>query len=209
MANGYERIYESLVTRLRTCDFPEVAQRLGLTLRADGALAVGFLGREYEISHQGVNPTDDEPVSVNNRSVIAYYALSSGAGEPAFSYVPLSSLAGTAVIANANTNWMTDRLGKAFSGDYGGFCEAMRRLGGIYDGKLESGGYSWLLRALPKIPVQIVYYGRDDDFPCEVQIRFDQNAARFLEFECLAFLQGCLVRAMVMTAQTGGTAGWA
>jgi hypothetical protein len=61
---------------------------------------------------------------------------------------------------------------------------------------------------LPKIPLQIIYYDEDDEFPCEVQILFDKNAARFMEFECLAFLEGCLVRAMIMTAQTGDPAGW-
>jgi hypothetical protein len=61
---------------------------------------------------------------------------------------------------------------------------------------------------LPKIPLQIVYYDGDDEFPCEVQILFDKNASHFMEFECLAFLEGCLVRAMIMTAQTGDPAGW-
>ncbi len=61
---------------------------------------------------------------------------------------------------------------------------------------------------LPKILLQIVYYDADDEFPFEVQILFDKNASRFMEFECLAFLEGCLVRAMIMTAKTGDTAGW-
>jgi hypothetical protein len=84
----------------------------------------------------------------------------------------------------------------------------MCRLGGVFNGKLKSGGYTWLLKVLPKILLQIVYYDADDEFPCEVQILFDNNASRFMEFECLAFLEGCLVRAMIMTAKTGDTAGW-
>ena len=210
MSSGYEQIYESLIPKLSECDFLEVAERLGLSLQPDGALSVYFLGREYEISSRGVNPTDGKPVNVNNRSVLAYYTLSKGAGEPAFSYVPISNLAGTGIIFSTNIKWMTDPLGKTFSGDYVTFSETMSRLGGVFNGKLKSGDYSWLLKALPKIPLQILYYdgGGDDEFPCEVQILFDKNASRFMEFECLAFLEGCLVRAMIMTAQTGDTAGW-
>jgi hypothetical protein len=207
MISGYEQIYESLIPRLSTCDFSEVAERLGMSLRPDGTLSVGFLGRGYEISARGVNSTDGKPVHVNNRSVLAYYTLSRGAGEPAFSYVPISHLAGT-IIVSANIKWMTDQLGKAFNENYAAFGETLCRLGAVFDGKLKSGGYSWILKALPKIILQIVYHNRDDEFPCEVQILFDANASRFMEFECLAFLQGCVVRAMIMTAQTGDTTGW-
>jgi hypothetical protein len=208
MSGGYEQIYESLIPKLSKCDFLEVAERLGLSLQLDGALYVNFLGREYEISSRGVNPTDGKPVNVNNRSVLAYYTLSKGVGEPAFSYVPISNLVGTGIIFSTSIKWMTDPLGKTFSGDYATFSETMSRLGGVFKGKLNSGGCSWLLEALPKIPVQVVYYDGDDEFPCEVQILFDKNASHFMEFECLAFLEGCLVRAMIMTAQTGDPAGW-
>jgi hypothetical protein len=204
MSSGYEQIYESLIPKLSECDFLEVAERLGLSLQPDGALSVNFLGRQYEISSLGVNPTDGKPVDVNNRSVLAYYTLSKGVGEPAFSYVPISSLPRR----GTNMKWMTDPLGKTFSGDYVTFSETMCTLGGVFNGKLKSGGYTWLLKVLPKILLQIVYYDADDEFPCEVQILFDKNASRFMEFECLAFLEGCLVRAMIMTAKTGDTAGW-
>jgi hypothetical protein len=208
MSSGYEQIYESLIPKLSECDFLEIAERLGLSLQPDGALSVNFLGREYEISSRGVNPTDGKPVDVNNRSVLAYYTLSKGVGEPAFSYVPISCHAGTGIIFSTNIKWMTDPLGKAFSGNYVTFSETMCRLGGVFNGKRKSGGYLWLLKVLPKIPLQIVYNDGDDEFPCEVQILFDKNASLFLEFECLAFLEGCLVKAMIKTAQTGDTAGW-
>lgn len=207
MSSGYEQIYENLIPKLSKCDFSEVAERLGLSLQPNGALSVNFLGREYEVSSCGVNPTDGKPVNVNNSSVLAYYTLSKGAGEPECSYVPISYHAGPGIIFT-NTNWMTDPLGKAFNGNYESFSETMYRLGGIFNGKLKSEAYSWSLQILPKIPLQIIYHDGDDEFPCEVRILFDKNASLFLEFECLAFLEGCLVRSMIMTAQTGDTTGW-
>jgi hypothetical protein len=59
--DGYEQIYKSLILRLSKCNFSEVAERLGMSLRPDDTLSVGFLGREYEISAHGVNPTDGKP----------------------------------------------------------------------------------------------------------------------------------------------------
>lgn len=177
-----------------------------MSLQPDGTLAVGFLGREYEISAGGVEAKDGKQAQVNNRSVLAYYTLSLGAGEPAGAYLPLSHLSGT-IIVSSNTLWMTAPLGQAFCGKYPAFGEAMRRLGAAFAGKLESGGYVWIMSVLPKIILQIFYHDRDDEFPCEVQILFDANAARFMEFECLAFLQGCLVREMLMNTETGDTRG--
>ncbi|EGW39754.1 DUF3786 domain-containing protein [Desulfosporosinus sp. OT] len=208
MSSGYEQIYESLIPKLSECDLLEVAERLDLSPQQDGTLAVSFLGREYAISSRGVNPTDGMPVNVNNRSVLAYYTLSKGVSEPALSYVPISYLAGPGIIFNTNIKWMTDPLGKTFNGDYVTFSKTMGRLGGVFNGKLKTDRYSWLLKALPKIPLQIIYNDGDDEFPCEVQIFFDKHASHFMEFECLAFLEGCLVRAMIMTAKTGDTAGW-
>ncbi len=207
MSSGYEQIYEGLILKLSKCDFLEIAERLGLSLQPDGTLAVQFLGREYEISSRGVKPTDGKPVNVNNRSVLAYYTLSHGMGEPEFSYVPISYHTGSGIIFS-DIKWMTDPLGKAFSEKYEAFSETLDKLGGAFNGKMKSGGYSWLLKVLPKIPLQIIYQDGDDEFPCEVRILFDKNASLFLEFECLAFLTGCLVRAIIMTAQTGDTTGW-
>lgn len=208
MSNGYDQIYESLVPKLSKCDFSEAGKRLGLSLLQNGALSVNFLGREYEISSCGVKLVDGKSVNVNNRSVLAYYVLSRGINEPAFSYVPLSYFIGTGVTFSSNVKWLTDPLGKTFNGDYVTFNITMCKLGGIFSGRLKSGGYSWLLKILPKIPLQIIYYEGDNEFPCEIQIFFDKNASSFMEFECLAFLEGCLVRAMIMTAKTGDTAGW-
>lgn len=207
MSSGYEQIYEGLIPQLSKCDFFKAAERLGLSLQPDGALSVRFLGREYEISSCGVKPTDGKPVNVNNRSVLAYYTLSPGMGEPEFSYVPISYHAGPGMIFG-NIKWMTDPLGKAFSENYEAFSKAMDKLGGVFNGKMKSGSYLWLLNVLPKIPLQIIYQDGDDEFPCQVQILFDKNASLFLEFECLAFLQGCFVRAIIMTARTGDTTGW-
>jgi len=72
MGSGYEKIYDYLIPQLSKCDFLEVAGRLGFSLLPDGTLSVIFLGREYVISSQGVNPKDGRPVNVNNRSVLAY-----------------------------------------------------------------------------------------------------------------------------------------
>ena len=85
--------------------------------------------------------------------------------------------------------------------------EAAAKLGGT---KVQSqaGKHVWRFKVLPKIPLQIVFYEADDDFPAEIQIMLDQTALQFMEFECLAFMVGCVARALIKTSQFGDVVGW-
>jgi hypothetical protein len=206
MPNGYEAIYETLIPRLVECDFAEAAGRLGFELLPTGNMAIDFLGRKYEIGLDGVTPADGKPVNVNNRSVLIYYALSQGRGEPAYAFSLLHHFAGG--LGTGDTSWMTASLVREFGGDYEKFCLAARKLGLVFEGTTRSGDSIWSYALLPKIPIRLLYCEADDEFPCEVKIMFDNSASRFLEFEPLAFLCGCFVRALTMTGKTGSPRGW-
>ena len=49
--------------------------------------------------------------------------------------------------------------------------------------------------------MKLAFDEADDDFPVGVQIMLDRTAIEFLEFECLAFMVGCLVRALIEAAE--------
>jgi hypothetical protein len=107
----------------------------------------------------------------------------------------------------AQSRLMNAPLEKYFGKDYAKFGEAAAKLGGIEE-EAQGGKHSWKFDVLPKIPLKLVYYEADEDFPAEIQIMLDTTAIRFLEFECLAFLVGCFVRALIKTAQYGSVVGW-
>jgi hypothetical protein len=199
---GYEQIYLDLLPRLAQCDLAESAQRLGLELLASGEVAAKFCGRRFVISAAGVNPEDGRPVDVNYRSVLSHYILSKGRGEPEHSFLPLGRLTG--MIAGQKTfdkGLMEKPLLKEFGGDYAKFRAAARQLGGILE-DASDGGHRWTFQMLPKIPVRLVFYEADDEFPADIQILLDRAAPRFMEFECLAFLTACFVKALITTARS-------
>jgi len=68
--------------------------------------------------------------------------------------------------------------------------KAMGILGAEYKGEVRKGEHSWKFYVLPKIPVQVIYYEADDEFPCDIKVKFDGGAGRFFDFETLAFLYG-------------------
>ena len=97
---------------------------------------------------------------------------------------------------------------KAFGDDIKKLAETIIKLGGKSELSKELNSRCWLLEVLPKIPVKIIFREADEDFPVEIQTQFDVTALEFLEFECLAFLCGCLVRALIKTAEYGTVDGW-
>jgi len=201
MTTGYEQIYLDLLPRLAQCDLAESAQRLGLALLPSGEVAAQFCGRRFLISAAGVNPEDGRPVDVNYRSVLSHYILSKGRGEPEHSFLPLGRVTG--IIAGQKTfdkGLMEKPLLKEFGADYAKFRAAALQLGGVLEEACD-GGHRWTLQALPKIPVRLVFYEADEEFPADIQIWLDRTAPRFMEFECLAFLTGCFVKALITTAR--------
>lgn len=206
MKGGYDSIYFGLLPKLSGCDFQEAADRLGLEY-VDGGIQVSFLKRDYRISIDGVEPLDGQPVNVNNRSVLAYYLLSKGQGDPEDSYVLFESIPRMVGGLYTQNRLMNAPLERYFGNDYVKFSEAAAKLGGIEEVS-QVGKHVWKFHVLPKIPLKIAFYEADDEFPVIIQIMLDRTAPKFLEFECLAFMVGCFVRALIKTAQGGNVFGW-
>jgi hypothetical protein len=208
MANGYEKTYEAVLPRLKNRVFPEIALRLGFDLLTQHSLGLDFLGRPYVIGPGGVEPADGKDVHVNIKSVLVYYAVSRGRGEPLGEYCLLHYFSrGLFTGAAPAPDWMTSPLRKKYAGDYKSFALAARGLGmeeaggGKPDVQARHDTHTWQYRLLPKIPVRVVYYEADDEFPCDIQIRYDKTAITFLDFEPLAVLTGCFINALARENQ--------
>ena len=99
---------------------------------------------------------------------------------------------------------MNRPLIRKFADNYDGFARAIKSLGGEESPTPSSGKHVWQLRPLPKILSQIVFYDADDEFPAEIQIMFDKSAPRFLDFECLAFMTGAMIKAIIKAGESSG-----
>jgi hypothetical protein len=205
MKGGYDSIYLGLIPKLSECDFQESAERLGLEY-VDGGIQVCFLKREYRITLDGVETLDGQPFNSNNGSVLLYYLLSKGRGDPENSYVLFESIPRMISGLGFQNRMMSRPLEEKFGNNYIKFSEAAVNLGGIEE-ESRMGKHLWKFNVLPKIPLKIVFYEADDEFPTNIQIMLDKTAIQFLEFECLAFMVGCFVRALIKTAQFGDVVG--
>ena len=195
MSSGYDAIYEGLIPKLAGCDFKASAERLGFEY-AEGKARIRFLTRRYAITREGVEPLDGLPADANTRSVLIYYVLSQGSGEPENVYVLFENIPRLTGGLGMPNRLMGRPLEKEFRTDYSQFARAAAAVGGIEE-DAPPGSHFWRFQVLPKIPVRVAFYEADDEFPVGIQIMLDRTSVNFLEFEVLAFMVGCLVRALV------------
>ena len=209
MLSSYDVIYEALLPKLNQCNLQESAARFGLDTNSNGDIIIEFLKRNYLISNAGVTPVDGKLVNINNRSILIHYVLSQGIGDPVYSFKPLFRM--TTIFSSGDTgkvSMIDAPLIKTFGNDVNKLAETIVKLGGKSEHSREPNSRCWRLEVLPKIPVKIIFREADEDFPVEIQTQFDESAPEFLEFECLAFLCSCLVRALIKTAEYGTVDGW-
>ncbi|MCL2882891.1 MAG: DUF3786 domain-containing protein [Coriobacteriia bacterium] len=195
MPTGYEQIYADLLPRLLTCDITAQAERLGLQPTGADCATAEFLGRAYLITPQGVEVADGGGAApINNRSLLIYYITAEGGIEPRQSYVPINRLTGIIEGRNNDDNWF---IGEALMRDldsrYDLFVAAAEDLGGRPAGRL-LGGQCWDFLVLPKMPMRLVFIEADEEFAAELIVQFDETAPYYMDFECLAFLSGSLLR---------------
>ncbi|MDR2501273.1 MAG: DUF3786 domain-containing protein [Treponema sp.] len=195
MKKGYEQTYEWVISLLKDCDFDEAAARLKLE-RLGGAIAVNFLGRTYRITKDAVDLVKEalvwsaksEGYDYNLKSVLGYYVLSQADAEPVYDFCGIGYFSHGIFIRQ---NWAGNTLSRVFGNDYQKFRVTAEKLGMVFEGEKASGQYSWRYALLPKIPVRVMYYEGDEEFPTKLQILFDKTAIRFYKFEPLAVLHEC------------------
>jgi hypothetical protein len=85
-------------------------------------------------------------------------------------------------------------LEKKFARDPQGFLQAGLALGGI---ATPGGDAAFELRALPRIPLEYIFYAEDDEFPAQLTITFDRTIDRHLPLDVIWALVNITTRSIL------------
>ena len=191
--NNREYYYNNQMAALAEADLAAMASPLGMAADAEGRVPVKFFGRDYLVTSGGVEAVGGHPTTNDHKSVIAHYLTNGGSGELTGEYVPIGRLTGMVQTGANPSGDLTAPLTERFGDKYEAFAEAARKVGGQHEGRSPSGGEAWLFKPLPKLPIQIVFFEADDEFPAEVKVLFDSSATKFVSYECLEVMEIVLV----------------
>ncbi|MDR2659139.1 MAG: DUF3786 domain-containing protein [Spirochaetaceae bacterium] len=210
MKKGYEKTYDWVIKLLQTCDFAESAKRLNLNMSAENEIIIYFLGKKYIVSKNGVELVEEkiawsyktESYDYNLKSVLAYYVLSEANVEPQNDFCMLSHFSGGIFNEGRNEDWSKNSLAKVYGNDYNKFRNTAERLGMLFEGEKSICQYVWKYLLLPKIPIKIIYYEGDDEYPSKLQILYDKTAIQFYKFEPLAVLNMCFAEGLAAAGES-------
>jgi len=163
-----------------------------------GALCIPFLNRLYRLGCPGLEFTDasadGKEVPLQEQVLILHYLQADLPAGPSGDWVAYREIPGAAFYFGAFVKRAVDPLKKAFGQDIAGFGRAAGRLRGE---PLEIGDAGYEFRVLPKVPVRLVLYAGDEEFPAEANILFDRSIGRMLSPEDVAWMAGMLVYRLI------------
>jgi hypothetical protein len=127
-----------------------------------------------------------------------HYILNGSLSRPCGRFVTLTELAGPPFKHGSySASALEAPIAKRFQGRVPELLAIAESVGGHLGGEAGLGAVSLILEMLPHIPLQLVFYDRDDEFPARVTLLYDANATKMIEFEVLAVLVTVFVQSLI------------
>jgi hypothetical protein len=198
VVGGQKKIYEDLSKHLEGTDISASAKQLDLAVNRTGAAEIPFFGTTYLVSRNGVQRSDGKRFSDSIASVLIHYISNGSRSRPAGQFVTFADLAGPLFKQGSYSVSALERpIIKRFQGRVPDLITAASSVGGRQDGEAGLGAVSLIFNLLPNIPLQLIFYDRDEEFPARVTLLFDRNATQIIDFEVLAVLVTIFVQSLI------------
>lgn len=195
------RDYLDQVNRMAPAVLREAESMLGVR-RTDDGIIIPFFHRQYRLSSDGVFDEDGRQPIFSVSVVLCRYLIMCPRhpvhdSAEWVSYKDFLDAAPFAGAFNVNTE---QAVARNFSGRVEDLSRACRSLGSHdpHDGLAYDLAAN--IRALPRVPLYLLFNDADDEFPAQCRILFERRAERYLDMECLAIL-GWLLSDYLMQAR--------
>lgn len=190
--------YQEAVKRFRSIDPGEAAAKSGAKFDSRGQrLEIVYFGNLYVVDMDGGVCRAGDPeaeVSFNDRTLIVQYLCEASGLPPRGTWISFLELPeGSHHYMPFQTD-ATGPLAQVFGSRTGEFAQAAESLGGR---SLTLGDSSFLIPALPKIPLAVVIWEADEQFPAKSNILFDSVSPAHLTTAALWVLGVELAHKMI------------
>lgn len=151
-----------------------------------------FIGTPIEVTYpEGLVFKKDtqEELGLIEKILILHYLTNAGGSPILNRSISFKELPGGSIYIEPFTNRCIRPLIQIFGNDLASFQKSAEKLGGL---KGKHGDLSYCFYPLPRIPVTLVLWAADEEFPANANILFDESAADYLHTEDYAFLCGML-----------------
>ena len=185
-------VMEKMRKELAATDAVVLAARTGTTFAKSedgrGEFTLEYVGQTYHITYPEFEARDagtGEECWAGLRFLFLHYFQKADGAPTADRWISYRELPDGMFYYHAFQGYTGRRLVKAFVNDLAKFKEAALRIGGE---QLSHGDAGFLFRGLPRVPLAVIYWMGDDEFPPDANVLFDASAGHYLSTDALAVL---------------------
>lgn len=173
--------YQEAVRVFRGLDPVDMAGRSGAKCEGD-LLLINYFGREHVVDRAGRVTLEGKPVSYNDKTLILQYLCSASGLPPRGKWLSFLELPSGSHHYGPFQADGTAPLARRFGQDTGVLHQAAQKLGGQ---PIEVGDVGYRIPALPKLPLAVILWEGDEEFPAQANILFDSVAPTHLSTAAL------------------------
>jgi hypothetical protein len=202
--NPYQDAYKLACDALRNADIKERSEKSGAALEADKSgyvVTLTFLNKLYQIRFPDIDVTYhalDQEVSIWSKILILHYIINSQGCPLTGEWIDFRQVPGGSNYYPAFVKRSQKPLRDFFGNQLDLLEEAARNLGGE---RADYGDRAVIIPALPRVPIALVFWVGDEEFPPEANILFDSTISAYLSTEDIAVLSQQIVFAMIKWAK--------
>jgi len=200
--DDYINAREIAIEALAPLPFEDILQRTGFESSSENSFLIPFLDRTYLVSYPQFEFSDqiegDKKIPLQEQVLILHYMMAPAAPPRTRQWIAYREIPGAAFYFDAFVKRAVEPLKKVFGDNLDAFARAAQKL---HFQKIESGDLGFECRVLPGIPLRLILWGTDDEFPAEANILFDKNIGQILSPEDVAWLAGMVVYRLMALAR--------
>lgn len=200
--DDYKKARKLAIEKLAAESFKSILKRSGLEAGKADQFRVAFLNRTYRIAFPGMKFEDEaEPgkeIPIQEQILILHYMSAAAPPPIAGRWVSYREIPGASFYYSAFVRRAVDPLKNIFGQNTEGLFKAGKLLGGR---KIDTGDVGYEFKPLPNVPVRLIIWTGDEEFPAAANILFDENIGGILPVEDIAWLAGMLVYRLIALAK--------
>lgn len=190
---NYTAAHEVALKKFRACSIEEMARCSGFFLEGN-SLLVDFIDGHYKVEYPsgtfvGVS-TSDEELPIYTQILILHYLANLSDSLETGTLISYKELPGGSIYIQPFTHRAIDPLVRSFGANPESLLEVATRIGGQPNGL---GDVGVTVRVFPRVPVTLILWKADDEFPASGNILFDSTAPLILPTEDFAVLASAVV----------------
>jgi hypothetical protein len=186
------------VEKLAKLPLDRIIRQSGFAISEAAVINIPFLNRNYRVAYPDFEFVDaSEPnkeVPIQEQVLIMHYLMADSPRKLPPKWIAYREISGAAFYFSAFVKRAIDPLKKVFGQNVAGLKKAAGQLNAV---PIETGDTGFEFHIFPKVPLQMILWIGDDEFPPEANILFDQTIGELLSPEDVAWLAGTVVYRLI------------